>query len=109
DALDQRLLEAELPDLLRPGQAIEIEMPNRPARRLIGLDEGEGRARDLLADAEGADEEAGEARLAGAQHAAEGQHVTGLRPRREGGGERRGGRLVGERERAREYCRHASF
>src|SRR5690242_16387901 len=47
DAVDEGLLEAELEDLLGALQPVEVEMPDDAARRLIGLDEREGRARHL--------------------------------------------------------------
>src|SRR5258708_5628804 len=44
DALGQRFFPAQLEDLLRRLQAIEVEMPIGAARRFIDLDQGEGGA-----------------------------------------------------------------
>src|SRR6185312_3055535 len=76
-----RLLDAELIDFVRRFEPIEVEMPHgRPARKFIGLDQGEGWTRDVfVAIAEGTDERAGEAGLAAAERT--GQRDRVARPR----------------------------
>ena len=46
-AVGQRLVEADLVELLRAGEAVEVEMGDRQAAGGIGLDQREGRARHL--------------------------------------------------------------
>ena len=98
DTSGQRLVEADLVDLVRSGQPVEVEMGDRQSRQRIGLNQREGRARHLDARVvgDGADEGAGEGGLAGAEIAVERDHVAGGERRRHILGEGGGRRLVGE-------------
>ena len=83
DAAGERLLEADLPQLLRCSDAVQVDMPDRVVAETVELDEGEGRARHLfgraaLALGVAADEMPGEGRLAGAERSAQGDHVAAL-------------------------------
>ena len=76
----------------RGGQAVAVEMPDRAAPAARNLDQGEGRARHLVASAwPGADEGAGEAGLAGAERARQRDHVAGRAQARASAGGQRGG------------------
>jgi len=57
-------------------EAIQVVMPDRPARAVIGQQQVEGRARDLFLDAQGGEEEAGEGGLAAAEIAAQADQVA---------------------------------
>ena len=78
--LGRDVVEAELGELGRPGQPVEIGVHQREARQLIGLHQGEGRARhfDRLVAGEMADQGAGESGLAGAEIAGQRDQVAGL-------------------------------
>ena len=96
DILDQ----ADVVELVGRADAVEIGMEHGPARCLVALQQGEGRARrlELRVLGELAQDGAGEQGLAGAEMAGERDDVAGLQDRGEIAGERDGRGLVGEHE-----------
>ena len=82
DRVLDRLVPAEIGELHRAAQPVEIGMDHRPARSVIGLHQGEGRARrlELGRTAKRADEATGESRLAGPEIAGEANEVARLEP-----------------------------
>src|SRR6185437_9136890 len=96
DAFGQRVLNTQLPALLRRGQTVEVEMPDgRPAGEGVDLDQGEGRAGHFFVfRAKGADEGTGEGGLAAAEVAGQADDVAGARTGRQAPGEAGGGGLV---------------
>ena len=106
DAGRPRLVEAELVDLRRIGQAIEVGVGDCQAAGGIGLYQREGRARHLERRVVGerAQQRPRQRRLAGAEIALEAHHVA--RRQRHGDvlGEADGRRLVGQRQRPDARC-----
>src|SRR5262249_24333613 len=78
DALGQRFLPAQFIDLFGRFEAIEVEVPVGAARRLVDLDQGEGRTgHDQVRIAgRGAQDGAGERGLAAAEFAIEADDVA---------------------------------
>ena len=72
-------------------------MMNRRLRRVVGLHQGEGRARHLLLrPGQGTDEGAGEDRLAGTQIAEQREHIAGPRAHGQPPGQGFGRGFVGQ-------------
>ena len=97
-ALGEGIVEADLVELARIGEAIEVEMRYGQPAGGIGLHEREGRARHLQPGIVGKrpDQRPREGRLAGAERPGERDEVAGLQRRGDVLGERHGRRLVGE-------------
>jgi hypothetical protein len=89
------LVEADLIGLVRIAEPVEVEMGQGKARGVIELDQGEGRAGDLLVrGGQGADQGAGEGRLSGPQRPAQADGLAGPQAGGQGGAEGLGSRLV---------------
>ena len=75
-----QIVEAELGQFRGARQPVQIGMHQREARQLIGLDEGEGRARhfDAVVAGQIADQRAGKGGLAGAEIAGQRHQIAGL-------------------------------
>jgi hypothetical protein len=78
-----RLIQGEFGQLLRIFDPIEVHMPQRNAKVLIGLDDREGRAGNVASEAEAAKKASSESGLARAEIAVERDHVAGAKPGRQ--------------------------
>ncbi len=105
------LLPAQLEDLFRRLEAVEIEVPVGALRRLVDLDQGEGRAGHDQRRIAGrrAQDGAGERGLAGAELALQPDDVAGFQARGQGGAELLGRGLVGEGQRKSRHLAMPAF
>ncbi len=73
----QIFLDAEADRLALAADAVEVDVVERQAPAAVLVDEGEGGAGHVAPEAEAAGETLDELRLAGAEHAAQREHVAG--------------------------------